>query len=164
MPEKKDELFDLDEIRQILKLMKEYDVTHFNLAQSGKKLSLRRAGIAAAPVVAVAPSIAAAPVASVPTAGAAVSADSDAPEADPDYIKLVKSPMVGVFYASSSPEGEPFVKVGDVVKPKTTVCIIEAMKVFNDIPADVAGKVVEVLVENGSPVEYGTPLFKIDAR
>ena len=72
--------------------------------------------------------------------------------------------MVGVFYASSSPEGEPFVKIDDVVKPKTIVCIIEAMKVFNEIPAEVAGKIVEILVENGSPVEYGTPLFKIDAR
>ena len=160
MPEKKDELFDLDEIRQILKLMKEYDVTHFNLSQNGKKLSLRRAGLAAAPVVASVPS---APVALQPAPAVAQSAP-DVPEKEPDYIKTVNSPMVGVFYASSSPEGEPFVKVGDVVKPKTTLCIIEAMKVFNDIPADVAGTVVEILVENGSPVEYGTPLFKIDAR
>ena len=161
MPEKKDDLFGLDEIRQILKLMKEYDVTHFNLSQGGGRLSLRRSGFAETPIVASAPS---APVVLQPTPAVVAPSAPDVPEKDPDYIKTVKSPMVGVFYASSSPEGNPFVKVGDVVKPKTTVCIIEAMKVFNDIPADVAGTVVDILVENGSPVEYGTPLFKIDAR
>ena len=161
MPEKKDGLFDIGEIRQILELMKEFNVSHFNLSQSGQRLSLRRAGFAEPPVVS-APSVVAVPV--QPAVANVVAPSPEASEKEPDYIKTVKSPMVGVFYASSSPEGEPFVKIDDVVKPKTIVCIIEAMKVFNEIPAEVAGKIVEILVENGSPVEYGTPLFKIDAR
>ena len=161
MPEKKDGLFDIGEIRQILELMKEFNVSHFNLSQSGQRLSLRRAGFAEPPVVA-APSVVAGPV--QPAVANVVAPSPEASEKEPDYIKTVKSPMVGVFYASSSPDGDPFVKIDDVVKPKTIVCIIEAMKVFNEIPAEVAGKIVEILVENGSPVEYGTPLFKIDAR
>ena len=77
-------------------------------------------------------------------------------------LAIIKSPMIGTFYSSASPETPPFVKVGDHVGPASTVCIIEAMKVFNEIPAEVAGLVVSVLVENGEPVEFGQPLFKID--
>ena len=72
--------------------------------------------------------------------------------------------MVGTFYASSGPDAPPFVKVGDLVTPKQTVCIIEAMKIFNEIPAETSGKIVETLVKNGEPVEFGTPLFKVDAQ
>jgi acetyl-CoA carboxylase biotin carboxyl carrier protein len=70
--------------------------------------------------------------------------------------------MVGTFYVAASPDAAPFVKVGDHVGPETTVCIIEAMKVFNEIPAEVSGKVVAVLVQNGEPVEFGQALFKVD--
>jgi acetyl-CoA carboxylase biotin carboxyl carrier protein len=73
----------------------------------------------------------------------------------------IKSPMVGTFYASPDPDSPPFVKVGDHVGPETTVCIVEAMKVFNQIPAEASGKIVAVLAENGAPVEFGQPLFKI---
>ena len=76
----------------------------------------------------------------------------------------IKSPMVGTFYTASDPESPPFVKVGDHVGPETTVCIVEAMKVFNQIPAEVSGRIVTVLVENGASVEYGQPLFKVDSR
>ncbi len=72
--------------------------------------------------------------------------------------------MVGTFYASPDPDSPPYVKVGDVVGPETTVCIVEAMKVFNQIPAEVSGRIVAVLVENGAPVEFGQPLFKVDTR
>jgi len=72
--------------------------------------------------------------------------------------------MVGTFYLAASPESPPFVKVGDHVGPETTVCIIEAMKVFNEIPAEISGQVAAVLVENGAPVEFAQPLFKIDTR
>jgi acetyl-CoA carboxylase biotin carboxyl carrier protein len=75
---------------------------------------------------------------------------------------LIKSPMVGTFYAAQNPESPPFVKVGDHVGKDTAVCIIEAMKVFNEIPAGTSGKIVAVLVENGEPVEYAQPLFKVD--
>jgi len=77
---------------------------------------------------------------------------------------LVKSPMVGTFYAASDPDSPPFVKVGDHIGPDTTVCIVEAMKVFNQIPAEASGRIIAVLVENGAPVEFGQPLFKVDTR
>ena len=77
---------------------------------------------------------------------------------------MIKSPMVGTFYAAPNPESPAYVKVGDHVGPETTVCIVEAMKVFNQIPAEVSGKIVAVLVENGEPVEFGQPLFKVDTR
>ena len=77
---------------------------------------------------------------------------------------MIKSPMVGTFYAASDPEASPYVKVGDHIGPETTVCIVEAMKVFNEIPAETSGKIIAVLAKNGEPVEFGQPLFKVDAQ
>ena len=79
-------------------------------------------------------------------------------------MTLIKSPMVGTFYSAPDPDSPAYVKVGDPVGPDTTVCIVEAMKVFNEIPAEVSGKIVAVLVENGEPVEFGQPMFKVDTR
>jgi acetyl-CoA carboxylase biotin carboxyl carrier protein len=81
-----------------------------------------------------------------------------------NHLAIIKSPMVGTFYAAPDPDSPPYVKVGDHVGPETTVCIVEAMKVFNQIPAEVSGKVLAVLVDNGESVEYGQPLFKVDTR
>jgi acetyl-CoA carboxylase biotin carboxyl carrier protein len=94
------------------------------------------------------------------------SAEAKSPAADAESkdVILVKSPMVGTFYAASDPNTPPFVKVGDHVGPETIVCIVEAMKVFNQIPAEAAGRVIAVLAENGVPVEFGQPLFKLDPR
>lgn len=83
-------------------------------------------------------------------------------EEDESHLVAIRSPMVGTFYAAPAPEKPPFVEVGSHVEPDTIVCIIEAMKVFNEIPAEVRGKIVKVLVENGQPVEYGQPLFLVD--
>jgi acetyl-CoA carboxylase biotin carboxyl carrier protein len=99
----------------------------------------------------------AAPVVSASAAGASVPAT----EPKADIGTVIKSPMVGTFYSASSPDAPPFVKVGDHVGPETTVCIVEAMKVFNQIPAEISGRIVAMLVENGAPVEYGQPLFKV---
>jgi acetyl-CoA carboxylase biotin carboxyl carrier protein len=90
-----------------------------------------------------------------PTGGAASTGDSAS-------IVVVKSPMVGTFYARPNPNAEPFVKVGAHVNPESVICIIEAMKVFNEIQAEVRGRVVAVLVDDESPVEFGKPLFKVD--
>ena len=84
--------------------------------------------------------------------------------ADDGKIALIRSPMVGTFYSASDPDTPAYVKVGDHVGPETTVCIVEAMKVFNEIPAETSGKIMAVLVENGAPVEFGQPLFKVDTR
>ena len=91
-------------------------------------------------------------------------AAADLPKADEAHVAVIKSPIVGTFYAAPNPESPAFVKVGDHVGPETTVCIVEAMKVFNQIPAEVSGKITTVLVENGQPVEFGQPLFKVDTR
>jgi acetyl-CoA carboxylase biotin carboxyl carrier protein len=84
-----------------------------------------------------------------------------ATEPKADNSAVIKSPMVGTFYTASSPDSPPYVKIGDHVGPETTVCIVEAMKVFNQIPAELSGRIVAILVENGSPVEFGQPLFKV---
>ena len=81
---------------------------------------------------------------------------------DDSRLLVIKSPMVGTFYKASGPDVPAFVKVGDRIGPEKTVCIIEAMKVFNEIPAGVSGQVVAILVENGAPVEFGQPLIKVD--
>jgi acetyl-CoA carboxylase biotin carboxyl carrier protein len=84
--------------------------------------------------------------------------------AEEEGLAVIKSPMVGTFYAAPNPDLPPYVKVGDHVGPETTVCIVEAMKILNHIPAEVSGKIVAVLVENGEPVEFGQQLFKVDTR
>ncbi len=162
MADKKDEVFDLKGIRLLVELMKENNVSELDLEQGGSRLSLRRTlpgAASAAPVVVAQP----VPAQPVPTAPAAASAPAT-PAKEPDYIKTIVSPIVGVFYASPNPEAEPFVKVGDTIAPGKTICLIEAMKVFNNIPAEISGKIAEVLVKNGDPLEYGTPLFKVDVR
>jgi acetyl-CoA carboxylase biotin carboxyl carrier protein len=98
-----------------------------------------------------------------PPAREAAAAPAEAPPKE-EHVVLIKSPMVGTFYAASDPDSPPYVQVGDPVGPETVVCIVEAMKVFNQIPAEVSGTIVGVLVENGEPVEYGQPLFKVDKR
>jgi acetyl-CoA carboxylase biotin carboxyl carrier protein len=85
-------------------------------------------------------------------------------ESKAENFAVIKSPMVGTFYAAPDPESPPFVKVGDHIGRETTVCIVEAMKVFNQIPAEVSGRIVATLVENGEPVEFGQPLFKVNTR
>ncbi len=162
MADKKDEVFDLKGIRLLVELMKENNVSELDLEQGGSRLSLRRTlpgAASAAPVVVAQP----VPAQPVPPAPAAAPAPAT-PAKEPDYIKTIVSPIVGVFYASPNPEAEPFVKVGDTIAPGKTICLIEAMKVFNNIPAEISGKIAEVLVKNGDPLEYGTPLFKVDVR
>jgi acetyl-CoA carboxylase biotin carboxyl carrier protein len=96
-------------------------------------------------------------------AGGSGAKAADAPVDDSKAL-FIRSPMVGTFYAAANPDSPPFVKVGDRVGPDTTVCIVEAMKVFNEIPAEASGQIVAVLVETGAPVEFGQPLFKLDPR
>ncbi|NIL98366.1 MAG: acetyl-CoA carboxylase biotin carboxyl carrier protein [Planctomycetales bacterium] len=152
------DVFDLKKIRRLVELMKEHDLNEMDLEQGEQRIRLRRAG--SGQVVAntlPAPAVSA-PAPAPPTPAAAAPAAA----ADDGRTVLIKSPMVGTFYAAPSPEAASYVKVGDHVGPDTTICIVEAMKVFNEIPAETSGKIVAVLVENGDPVEYGQPLFKVD--
>ena len=159
----KDGVFNLEGVRFLVELMQENNVSELEWEQGDARLKLRRGAIA--PVVDAIPTVV--PVAA-PAQSAPVAAPSapQAPAADDDakFIKTIDSPMVGTFYASPSPNAAPFVKVGDVVGPEKTVCIVEAMKVFNEIQAEISGKIVAVLVKNGDPVEFGAPLFKVDVR
>jgi acetyl-CoA carboxylase biotin carboxyl carrier protein len=161
MPEprnKVDDVFDVDRIRKLIDLMKEHDLAEVDLRQNQQRIRLSRGGQ-------VAPIVAAAPALSMPIA-AASSAASAAPQADVDgpHIAIIKSPMVGTFYSRPNPNSKNFVEVGSDVSQDSVVCIIEAMKVFNEIPAELRGKIVSVLVKNEEAVDFGKPLFKVDTR
>jgi len=161
----KEDFFDVRKIRRLVELMKEYDLTEVDLQQGDTRIQLRRGGEPVAVVPGLRPADAA-PGAAPPPAESPRAAPAQPAEIRPDedYIVPIRSPMVGTFYAASDPDSPAYVKVGDPVGPETVVCIVEAMKVFNQIPAEVSGKIVAVLVENGEPVEYGQPLFKVDTR
>ena len=160
---------DLKQIKQLIDLMQRSDLTEFAVEEEGFKIKIARASSAgAAPVVVAAP-VAAIPAAVAPVpAPAAASAAPSAPAspasasgADEAGIVYVKSPMVGTFYKAASPESKAFAEIGTKVTETSVVCIIEAMKIMNEIQSEVKGTVVEILVENGQPVEYGQKLFKV---
>lgn len=145
----------IEEIKTIVRLMSENDLTEFKIEAEEYNLCIRRGGTAVAvqlpaavPAVAAAP----APVAAAPAVPAAPAAE----------LKSIKAPLVGTFYAASSPDAAPYIKVGDKVNADTVVGIIEAMKVMNEIKAETSGVVKEILVENGQPVEFGQSLFVIE--
>ena len=144
--------FDLDRFRKLLQLMEKYGVTETQLTNDGESWKVRRGPkeVAVAPAQAAAP-LAAPAVAAAPTPAAAKPAG-----------KTINAPTVGTFYSAPSPDEPPFASVGTKVDAETIVCTIEAMKVFNQIPAEMSGTIVEVLVENGDPVEFGQPLFRIE--
>ncbi|NQU22649.1 MAG: acetyl-CoA carboxylase biotin carboxyl carrier protein [Candidatus Nealsonbacteria bacterium] len=152
------DIFDVEKINRLVELMEDHDLKEIDLRQGETRVRLRR-GADPAELIA-----AAVPRAEVPPPLPAPVPVAPAPQADDEHFAVVISPMVGTFYATSDPDSPPYVKVGDHVGPETTVCIVEAMKVFNQIPAEVSGKIVAVLVENGEPVEYGQPIFKVDTR
>ncbi len=161
-PSSGQDIFDVRKIRRLIELMNEHDLQEMDLRQGDTRIQLRRggesfvtAGPGAAPQPAPAPVHlpASAPVSAAPSPPAA-------PAVDPN-VTVIKSPMVGTFYSASDPDSAPYVKVGDPIGKETTVCIVEAMKVFNEIQAEVAGTITAVLVENGEPVEFGQPLFRV---
>lgn len=150
------DFFDIKRIRRLAELMTEQDLSEIDLQTGDVRLRIRRKLEPDVQVVSSGFSHSAPPAARPASEGAAPVAKAD------DKSVVIKSPMVGTFYVSSSPESPAYVKVGDHVGPDSTVCIIEAMKVFNEIPAELSGKVVAVLVGNGEPVEFGQPLFKVE--
>lgn len=158
---------DIKEIKQIVELMKKSDLTEFEIQEESLKLRICRnaepfGSVAPSVITSHLPQIASAVPAVAPAAGAA-QAPAAAPAADDPSIKLIKSPMVGTFYRAASPDAPAFVDKGNKVGPDDAVCIIEAMKVMNEITADISGTIVEVLVSNGEGVEFGQPLFKVKA-
>jgi acetyl-CoA carboxylase biotin carboxyl carrier protein len=158
---------DLKQIKQIIDLMKRSELSEFSVEEEGFKLKIRR-GSNGLPIVSngkgsnppfvpadsnsAPPMAAPAPIQTLP--GAPVTTEEPG-------VTYVKSPMVGTFYRSPSPESKPFIEVGAKIEDKSLVCIIEAMKIMNEIQAETKGTVVEIMVENGQPVEYGQRLFKL---
>ncbi|MCW3791028.1 acetyl-CoA carboxylase biotin carboxyl carrier protein [Paenibacillus sp. LS1] len=151
-------MFKLSEIKELIKLVDESSVQELEIENEGSRLSIRKPGKTEyVQAAAVQPQMIAAPQ----VQPAAVVSEA-APQVDTtSHLHKIVSPMVGTFYRASSPEVGPFVSVGDKVVEKTTVCIIEAMKLMNELDADIKGEIVEVLVENGQLVEYGQPLFLV---
>jgi len=142
--------------------MKRSDLTEFEFEEEGFKIKIKR-GSGGQPLISSTP-ISAFPVEMSPSTAQMASKQAPAPVAagaDEAGFTFVKSPMVGTFYRSPSPENPSFIEVGTKVEEKSVVCIIEAMKIMNEIQAEVKGTVSEILVENGQPVEYGQRLFKI---
>ena len=149
---------DLKDIKAIIDLMKKNDLSVFELEKNGFKLKLQK-GPNGQPIL-TAP-IALAPSASAPATQGAVEPAPAAEKPDAVPSKDIVSPMVGTFYRASSPDGPPFVDVGKQVDEDTVVCIIEAMKVMNEIKAETSGVIAEVVADNGKPVQFGQVLFKV---
>lgn len=148
---------DLKKLHKLIKLMHRYGLTAMDLGEGPDKIRLRRGPIASAAAPPPAAEYVLAPAAA-PQPAASASAAKPAAETESQYIR---SPMVGTFYTSSSPDAPAFVAVGSNVRKESTVCIIEAMKVFTEIPAGISGTITEVMVKNGQAVEFGQPLFRI---
>jgi len=155
---RKESEFDFSRIEKLLEIMKANDLVEIEIKQGEDKIFLKRAQPQAAlpaiihspvPVVAGQPVAVPAPTGQVQPGGADAG------------LEIIKAPLVGTFYATPSPDSPPFVEVGSKLEPQTVVCIIEAMKVMNEIKTEVGGTIVEVMVKNGQAVEFGQPLFKI---
>jgi acetyl-CoA carboxylase biotin carboxyl carrier protein len=152
------------EIEELIRFVSKSGVSEVSLEQKDFKITIKNASrevqvvAAAAPVVAAAPVAAPAPVAAAPAAATPPPAKVN----DESKYHVVKSPMIGTFYRQPSPDKANFVNVGDEVKQGQVICIIEAMKLFNEIESDIKGRIVKVLVDNATPVEYDQPLFLVD--
>jgi len=152
---------DLRKLKKLIDLVQESGIAELEITEGEEKVKIVKGGaVSITPAPAATPGLAAAPapVEARPAPAAAATPPPAEPEAGQEG-HVVKAPMVGTFYRSSSPDAKPFVEVGQTIKEGQTICIIEAMKLMNEIEADASGLVKAVLVENGQPVEYGQPLF-----
>ena len=153
------DVFDVRRVRRLVELMNEHELAEVDLRQGELRIRLLRGQQPVVGPPAVAPAAMPAPAPAAPAPAATPAAEPQAAEdANATYIT---SPMVGTFYTASSPDSPDFVSVGDQVGPDTTVCIIEAMKVFNEIPAECSGTIAAVLVSNGDAVEFGQKLYQL---
>ncbi|OUM95120.1 MAG: acetyl-CoA carboxylase, biotin carboxyl carrier protein [Firmicutes bacterium ZCTH02-B6] len=146
----------LESIKELIELISKSAIDEFELEAEGFKVAMRKLSAAVRPApVTVQAEPAPAPAAPAPAA------ESKAPAKDDRFVQIT-APMVGTFYRAPAPDAEPYVKVGDIVEVGQTLCIIEAMKLMNEIESEVRGRVTEILVENAQPVEYGQPLFVLE--
>lgn len=156
---------DVEKLKAIVAALEDTEITRFDYRNGEERLLIRRGHEpvytqVAAPVAQPVATVAAAPMAAPAAAGAAAAPAAEEKPAAPGFV--VTSPFVGTFYRAPSPDAPPFVEVGQSVQKGQTLCIVEAMKLMNEIEAEVGGKVAEIFVENGQPVEFGEPLFRIE--
>ncbi|HTM17108.1 MAG TPA: acetyl-CoA carboxylase biotin carboxyl carrier protein [Chthoniobacterales bacterium] len=158
---------DMKDLRELIEFLKEYGVAEFDLDRGDTKIRLKFSqpnAVPSAGIADLAKLVTAAPVvhAAAPAATPAAQPAAAEPPADPDAnLHIVKSPIVGTFYGSPSPGAAPFVSPGDHVEKGQVICIVEAMKLMNEIESDASGEVVKCLITNGQPIEFGQPLFSI---
>lgn len=155
----------LAEVRKLVKLVETSDIHELEFEQDGSRIRVVKGGAAVAaipaPTVVAAPATAqVAPAPAAPDAGPA----PDIQETAASNLHEIKSPMVGTFYRAPAPDADPYVTEGDVVRPGQTLCIVEAMKLMNEIECDVAGRIVEISINNTDPVEFGQVMFRIDPK
>ncbi len=165
---------DLEQIRNLLAVVSSTDITELTIEFGDHRITIKKGGavhhisaeLPAAVTMPIAPMKQAAPISFEPKQDAPIPAKENAPEppANSSNLVPVTSPMVGTFYRAGSPTSNPFVNVGDHISVGQTVCIIEAMKLMNDMPSEVSGKIVKVCVDNGTTVEYGQQLFLVDPK
>jgi len=155
-----DDVFDVRRVRRLVELMQEFELAEIDLRQAEQRIRLRKD---VEPVIVQGghPGMHAPPSAQAPPATAASTGAPAGPPPESANFQYITSPMVGTFYTASSPDSSPFVKIGDQVGPDTVVCIVEAMKVMNEIKAERSGEIVEILAENGQAVEFDQPLFRV---
>lgn len=148
-----------ENIEKLAEIVEKYKLSEIDYKDNDSRITLK--GAVAAPVtIAAAPAVAAAPAAA-PAPAAASEAPAAAPAVSDENLEIITSELVGTYYSAASPDSAPYIQVGDEVSVDQTVCIIEAMKVMNEIKSEVNGTVVEILVDNGTPVEYGQAIIKI---
>ncbi|MGA7955151.1 MAG: acetyl-CoA carboxylase biotin carboxyl carrier protein [Gloeobacterales cyanobacterium] len=158
---------DLAEIRELIAIVNQSNVTELVMESEDFKLTIRKAGMASTPVATIAsgPAPQEIPVAATSTIPAVPATPTEAlPVEQEHHLLEVKAPMVGTFYRAPSPEASPFVQLNDRIGQNQTVCIIEAMKLMNEIEAEVSGRIVEICVKNGEPVEFGQILMRVDPK
>lgn len=150
---------DIDDIKVLMDLIKETEVSELEIEKGGIRVRIKKSAV---PAVSVSRRTQDATSASLSSSSSVQSQAHQASEAGEDKYYTVSSPIVGTFYRASSPDKEPYVNVGDVVKKGQILCIVEAMKLMNEIESEMDGKIIDVLVQDSQPVEYGEALFKID--
>jgi acetyl-CoA carboxylase biotin carboxyl carrier protein len=148
--------FDLDKLLTLVEMMEKHGLTEVSLTRGDEKLRVRRGPELGTPVF-----VPQQPPMTGPSVPAASGPETLAAKGTSDGTVTINSPTVGTFYSAPTPDDPPFINVGSKVQPETIVCIVEAMKVFNQIPAEVAGTVVEILAKNGDSLEFGQPLFRV---
>jgi acetyl-CoA carboxylase biotin carboxyl carrier protein len=155
---------ELKEIKELIKLVSEAGVSEVEVERGDFKIAIKKVDGRTMLVNQTPQYIAQAPAQVMSSAPAEVAVVTETPAASSSNFITVKSPMIGTYYKSSSPDKAPFLQVGDEIKPGQVLCIVEAMKLFNEIESEISGRIVKILVENASPVEYDQPLFLVEPK